>query len=97
MKWLNDIKLELQRWIYRSRRRSFKKSDDKQMLRAIMKADQHTEKTGNRLWVIKFSPGDYRICTKSQARAFFRNIRPILKINYYQINEYIIHITNKPK
>lgn len=97
MEFLNDIKIEIQRWFYRSRRRRFKKTDDRLMLEAIEKAEDHTRKNGNRLWVIKIQPGDYRIFTKSQVKGFFRTARPILNdVNYYQTNEYIIHITKKP-
>jgi|WetSurSiteA1Bulk_404760.scaffolds.fasta_scaffold155234_1 hypothetical protein len=100
MEFLNDIKIELQRWLYRTRRRRFKKTDDKLMLEAIEKAEKHTEKNGTRLWVVKISASDYRIYTKSQVKTFFRSVRHYLSdsnINYYQTNEYIVHITKKPK
>jgi hypothetical protein len=97
MELLKEIKIEIQRWLYRTRRRKFKKTDDRLMLEAIEKAQKHTEKNGTRLWVIKIQPCDYRIYTKTQVKAFFRSARPLMSgVNYYQTNEYIIHITKKP-
>lgn len=93
---INDIKIEIQQWIYRKRRKALKTNDDKAMMKAIQKANEFTAKTGNRLWVIKIQPCDYRIFTKSQVKGFFRTARPILSdVNYYKTNEYIIHITNR--
>lgn len=100
MEFLDDIRIEIQRWIYRIRRRRFKSTDDRLMLEAIEKAEKHSAKNGTRLWVVKISAADYRIYTKSQVKTFFRSLRLYLNdsnINYYQTNEYIVHITKKPK
>lgn len=95
---INEIKVEIQRWIYRRRRQSFKSNDDSSMLKAINKADLHTAKNGQRLWVVKIAPGDYRIYTKGQVRSFFRDLKTYLpgeNVNIYKTSEYIIHITRK--
>lgn len=95
---IKEIKIEIERWIYRKRRHSFKSNDDKSMLEAIKKADQFTAKNGRRLWVVKIAPGDYRIYTKGQVRPFFRSLRTYLpgeNVNIYKTSEYIVHITKK--
>ncbi len=95
---INEIKIEIQRWIHRRRRSSFKRNDDKLMLEAIQKADQFTAERGHRLWVIKIAPGNYRIFTKGQVRAFFRTVSAYLPgdtVNIYKTSDYIIHITRK--
>ena len=95
---INEIKIELQRWIFRKRRQSFKINDDKAMLAAIERAEQFTARRGNRLWVVKISPGDYRVYTKGQVKTFFRSLKHLLpeNINIYNTSEYIVHITKKP-
>lgn len=94
MKFLRDIRIEIERWNFRRKAKKAVDYDHERMGDAVIKAKLTSEKINKRLWVIKLAPGDYVIYTKQQVRAFFNRLQ--LRVNYMQTNEYIVHITNKP-
>ena len=95
MKFITNLKIEIQRWRYRRKIKIAKEKDADKMAKAIIKANFQTQRSRKRLWVIKLDYADYVICTKQQVRAYLRKIG--LMVNYMQTNEYIIHITKKPE
>jgi hypothetical protein len=97
MTWPINLKIDIQRWNYRRKQKKAKRLDLDKMAKAIIKANLQSERTKKRLWVIKFAPADYQILVKPQVKAFFRTIRPMINVNFYHTNEYVIHITRKPE
>lgn len=92
MKFIDKIKIDLQRWIFR---RNIKR-DAEVMGSVIKKANRISEKTKKRLWVFKIDNCDYRIYTKAEVKGTLRSMHLQTRINMYQTNEYLIHITKKP-
>ena len=96
MKKLTTYKIDFQRWMYKRRRDRDAKKDIDMRLKAIKKAEKLSAKSKKRLWVLKMDVCDYRIFTKPEIKTAMRKLNQLISINYYQTNEYIIHITNKP-
>lgn len=93
MNFINNIKIDFQRWIFR---RNIKR-DAEVMKKVVEKANTISEKTHKRLWVLKIDACDYRIYTKAEMKGALRSLHLQTKINMYQTNEYIIHITKRPE
>jgi len=91
---IRDIRIEIQRWIFRRKQKRAKAHDAESMAKAIITANIKSKKANKRLWVVKMGYADYVILTKQQVRVFFYSIG--YKANYMQENEYIVHITQKP-
>lgn len=92
---IRDIKIEIQRWMFRRKQKKAKAHDYDKMAAAILKAKRISERSKVRLWVVKLSYADYVILTKGQLKAFLRKLGIASKINIYQTNEYVVYITNK--
>jgi len=97
MNWLKKQKIEIQRGLYRMKLKRNLRYDLKRHKRAIRKADRLSKRMRKRLWVFREAPGVYHIYTKPQvkaaARAFRESRLPVF--NFYQTNDFIVHITNK--
>jgi hypothetical protein len=91
---IRDIKIAIQRRIFRYKAARAKRNDTERMAKAIMLANSKSEKLNKRLWVLKLAYSDYAVVTKQQVRAFFTKMG-LSRVNYMQTNEYIIHITKK--
>lgn len=89
--FITNIKINFQRWQFR---RTSKNHAERQ-LRTISKADRLTKKHGNRLWVVTFDRGKFLLFTKPEMKAAMKRIPESLRINMYQTNDYIVHITKK--
>lgn len=90
---LTNIRINIERWLFRRKISIAKKKDAQKMGEAIDKANRLTERNAKRFWVVKLDNSDYAVCTKQQVRDLFRKLG--LRVNYMQLNEYIIHITKK--
>jgi hypothetical protein len=91
---IRDIRIEIQRWIFRRKQKRAKAHDADRMAKAIIKANLKSKQANKRLWVVKMTQAEYVILTKQQVRVFFQRLG--LRVNYMQTNEYIVHITQKP-
>lgn len=96
MNLLTNLKIDYQRWMFRRKQSHNKENDIKLRLKAIEKANKMSERSKKRLWVLKMDICDYRIFTKTEIKSAMRRFNQIMRINYYQTNEYIVHITKKP-
>lgn len=93
MKFFENIKIDIQRWFFRRKI----SRDAVVMKKVIEKANRISERTKKRLWVFKIDACDYRIYTKAEMKGALRSLHLQTRINMYQTNEYIIHITKKPE
>lgn len=93
MATLTDVKINWQRWLHRLRRARFEKVDAKRQLRFIEKAEKLSKRRKCRLWVVRMSPGNYRIYTKGDVKAVLRKIGLKGRINLFTINGTVVHIT----
>ena len=94
---LTNIRINYERWLYRIRQARKRRTDAAKMAIAIADATKQSKKIQKRLWVIKLDTADYAIMTKPQLRVFLRRLGIIDKINYFQPNHIIMHITGKPE
>lgn len=93
MKLLTNLKIEIQRWIFRRKQKHGSEIDIQRQLKAIKKAEKLSEKRKCRLWVVRIEPGKYRIYSKGDVKAVLRRIGLKGQINMFEINGSVVHIT----
>lgn len=93
MKLLTNLKIDIQRWIYRRKAKHGDKIDIQRQLKAIKKAERLSEKRKCRLWVVRIVPGKYRIYSKGDVKAVLRRIGLKGRIDMFSINGSVVHIT----
>jgi hypothetical protein len=89
--YIKNLKIDFQRWMFR--RRSNHHAERQQKM--IRKADKLSKKYKKRLWVITIERGSFLICSKPEMKKVMQQIPALLRINMYQTNDYIVHITQK--
>jgi hypothetical protein len=97
MKWLRNIRIDIERWIFRKRSARNQKRDISVQCKYIRKANRQSKRANKQLWVFRFGPSDYFIFTKPQVKSAVRDMHVAARINIHQTNEYIVHITKKPE
>ena len=90
-RFLINLKIDYERWLFRHR----SDAHIPNQMKAIAKANRLSKKYHKRLWVITLEPGRYLIRSKPEMKTIMRQIPDVAKINMYQINDYIVHITQK--
>jgi hypothetical protein len=93
MNWFKNIKIELQRWNFRRKRKHEDKIDLVRQLEAIEKAEKLSQKRKARLWVIRVNPGEYVIRSKGDVKAILRRLGLKGRIDLFSINDTVVHIT----
>ena len=93
MKLLTNLKIEIQRWIYRRKAKHGYEIDIQRQLKAIKKAERLSEKRKSRLWVVRIEPVKYRIYSKGDVKAVLRRIGMKGRIDMFSINESVVYIT----
>jgi hypothetical protein len=93
MNWFNKIKIDIQRWNFRRKRKHEDKVDVVRQLEAIEKAEKLSQKRKSRLWVIRVEPGKYVIRSKSDVKAILRRLGLKGRIDLFSINDTVVHIT----
>ena len=93
MKWLTNIKIEIQRWNYRRKQNIARKKDAPKQLEAIAKAEKLSKERKCRLWVVRIQPCKYRIYTKGDVKAVLRRLGIKGRIDLFSINDSVVHIT----
>lgn len=91
--FLTNLKIEIQRWIYRRKYKSGSKVDLEKQLIAVERAEKLSKKRKCRLWVVRVRPGKYIIRSKSDVKAILRSIGLKGQINMFEVNESVVHIT----
>jgi hypothetical protein len=91
--FLTNKIIEIQRWNYRRKLNAGKKTDAKNQLRAINKAEKLSKIEKQRLWVVRVSPGNYIIRTKADVKAILRSIGLKGQIDIFSVNDSVVHIT----
>lgn len=93
MKFLTNLKINIQRWNYRRKYKSGEKVDLEQQVKAIQKADALSKKRKCRLWVLRIRPGKFQVCTKGDLKATLKVYGLRYRYNIYEIGDPIVHIT----
>jgi uncharacterized Fe-S cluster-containing radical SAM superfamily protein len=89
----NNLVIEFQRWNYRRKHKAESKKDIDAQLKAIEKAERLSKERRCRLWVVRLSPGTYRIYSKGDVKAVLRRIGLKGQIDLFSINGSVVHIT----
>lgn len=92
-KFLTNIKIEFQRWKFRRKYKKGSKVDVDNQLKAIEKAEKLSKKRKCRLWVVRISPGKFRVYSKGDVKAILRKVGLKGRINMFEINDSVVHIT----
>ena len=93
MKILTNLKIEIQRWIYRRKQKHGSEIYIQRQLKAIKKAERLSKKRKCLLWVVRIEPGKYRIYSKSDVKAVLRRIGMKGQIDMFSINGFVVYIT----
>lgn len=96
-RYVSDLRITYQQWRFGRKYKSGDKVDLENQLKAVEKARKLSEKRNCRLWVIRIFPGKYRICSKADVKAVFRNNGISTSINLFTLNQVIVHITKYGK
>lgn len=91
--FLDNLKIDIERWNFRRKYKSGTKVDLSNQLKAIEKAEKLSKKRKCRLWVVRIMPGEYIIRSKGDIKAILRRIGMKGRIDLFQINESVVHIT----
>jgi hypothetical protein len=91
--FLRDMIIDFQRWNFRRKYDSVSNADLKNSLKAIEKANMLAKKRNHRLWVVRISPGKFRIYTKADVKAVLKRLGIEHEINMFQLGNEIVHIT----
>ena len=95
MNKIKDIRLDIERWFYRIKRKHLHSKDVREQAKAIRKANKLSDKTKKRLWVLRIGAGEYGIYPKGTLKSVLRELGLMRQIDIYHTNEYIVHITKK--
>ena len=90
---IQNIKIDFQRWIFNMRYKSGSRRDLEAQLKAIQKATKLQKKRGIRLWVVRIFPGKYGIYPKGEVKSVLKRIGLTGRINMFQQDDFIVHIT----
>jgi hypothetical protein len=93
MKWIKDLIIEFQRWNFRRKVQAGAKIDAQNQIKAIEKAEKLSHEKRHKLWVIRVEPGKYVIRTKGDVKAILRRLGMKGRIDIFNENEVIVHIT----
>ena len=93
MSWVTNIKIDIERWLYRRRKARQESRDITQQLKHIAKADKLSFKKKCRLWVVRIEPGRYRIYSKADVKAVLRRLGLKGRIDLFSVNGTVVHIT----
>jgi hypothetical protein len=93
MKILTNIKINIQRWLFRRRHAHESKADIEAQLKAVEKAERLSKERKCRLWVVRINPGKYRIYSKGDVKAVLRRIGLKGQIDMFTISNSVVHIT----
>lgn len=81
--------------MFRRKQARLKRYDIRKRIAAVREADRLSAKSGKKLFVIKMACADYRIFAKSELKTVGRKLNINMGVNYYQVNEYIVHIARR--
>lgn len=90
---LTTSRINLERWIYRRKRRHEDSIDIDRQLAAISKANKLAKKRKCKLWVIRIKPGSYRIYSKGDVKAVLRALGMKGRVDMFSINGTVVYIT----
>lgn len=90
-RFIINIKIYYLRWQFRRRNKYHAERQQKY----IKKADKLSKRYKKRLWVVTIERGVFTIASKPEMKQIMRQIPAPFRINMYQTNDYIVHITQK--
>lgn len=92
-KQIQNIRINIQRWVFRMKYKSGSRKDLEKSLKAIEKAERLSKKRKVRLWVIRLMPGKFRICCKADVKHILRVYGMKAQVDMYKLSDVIVHIT----
>lgn len=93
IKWLRNIRIDIERWNYRRQIRRGEKKDAEIQLQVIEKAERLSKQNKCRLWVVRIAPGKFKIYTKADVKAVLRRLGLKGRIDLFSVNGTVVHIT----
>ena len=92
-KFINNLKIEIQRWRFRRKYTAGAKVDIENQLKAVEKAEKLSKQRKCRLWVVRLMPGKYQIYSKGDVKSVLRRMGLKGKINLFENSDVVVHIT----
>jgi hypothetical protein len=92
-RFIDNLKIEIQRWNFRRKYKAGDKVDIKNQLKAVAKAEKLSKQRKCRLWVVRLMPGKYRIYSKGDVKAVLRRMGLKGSVDIFSNSDIVVHIT----
>jgi hypothetical protein len=92
-RFIDNLKIEIQRWNFRRKYKAGDKVDIQNQMKAVEKAENISKQRKCRLWVVRLAPGKYKIYSKGDVKYILRRMGLKGKINLFENSDVVVHIT----